>query len=73
MYSEISVTRGSPFTPPVKSDTSTIGADSSPTVDRIPLYSGNSVTRGSPFTPPVKSDTSTVGVASSPDVPKSPV
>ena len=57
----------------MKSEFSTFGADSSPTVDRIPWYSGNSVTRDSPFTPPVKSDVSTVGVASSPDVPKSPV
>ena len=72
MYSGSSVTRDSPFTPPVKSEFSTIGAGSSPTVDRAPLYSGSSVTRDSPFTPPVKSEFSTFGADSSPTVDRIP-
>ena len=71
MYSGISVTRAStPFTPPVNSGFSTVGAGSSPTVANGPVYSGaSSVTAAStPLTPPVNSGTSFIA-ASLPFIP----
>ena len=58
LYSGTSVTSESPpFTPPVNSCCSTVGAESSPELDNAPVYSGiSSIGDSVKGTPPVKSE-----------------